>query len=115
MTTVVHDAYTRFRRAERMFRNREYAAAAKQLELVVASDDIGHGLHEARTLLARSYFHSAQLGRAETVARALVEERPDDAYAVLLLGRTLQRMSRPDEAAPHLALAAAYGMETSRH
>ena len=112
--TVIHDSYSRFRRAERMFRNREYTAAATQLELVLAADDSGHGLHDARTLLARAYFHSAQLGRAEAVARTLVQDRPDDPYAALLLGRTLQRMSRAQEAAAHLAVAAAYGLDTSR-
>ncbi|MCD2195455.1 tetratricopeptide repeat protein [Actinomycetospora endophytica] len=64
----------------------------------------------ARLLLARAYFHSAQLGRAEEQARALVEANPADGYAQLLLGRALSRQSRHDEAAAPLKLAAALGV-----
>jgi hypothetical protein len=34
---------------------------------------------------------------------------PDDAYANLVLGRTLQRQGRHDEAKPHLAMAELLG------
>jgi hypothetical protein len=54
--------------------------------------------------------HSAQLGRAERELRTIVAENPADAYAHLLLGRTLQRQSRHDEAGTHLRLAAAMGL-----
>lgn len=64
----------------------------------------------ARLLLARAYYHSAQLHRAEQQARALVEANPADGYAQLLLGRTLQRQSRHDEAAGPLKLAGALGV-----
>ncbi|MDN5795344.1 MAG: hypothetical protein L0H79_06280 [Intrasporangium sp.] len=56
-------------------------------------------------LLARAYFHLAQLGRAEAVLVELVEKAPTDAYADLLLGRTLQRAGRHEEAKSPLALA----------
>lgn len=65
----------------------------------------------ARLLLARAYFHSAQLARAEEQARVLVEANPSDGYAQLLLGRALARQSRHDEAAGPLKLAAALGAE----
>ncbi|MDN5748009.1 MAG: tetratricopeptide repeat protein [Pseudonocardia sp.] len=65
------------------------------------------GAGGARLLLARAYYHSAQLGRAEDELRRLVGANPADAYAQLLLGRTLQRRSRHDEAAGHLRLAEA--------
>ena len=54
--------------------------------------------------------------------RGLVEDAPDDGYLHLLLGRTLQRQGRHDDARRHLALAevlgdyprpAAYGEPTS--
>ena len=60
-----------------------------------------------RLLLARAYYHSAQLGRAETQLRVLVERDPVEHYARLMLGRTLQRQGRDDEAEPHLRLASA--------
>ncbi|WP_406675272.1 DsbA family protein [Nonomuraea sp. N2-4H] len=60
-----------------------------------------------RMLAARAYFASAQLNRARTTLESLVEESPDDSYARHLLGRTLQRQGRHEEAASHLTLAAA--------
>ncbi|NYH51935.1 putative DsbA family dithiol-disulfide isomerase [Nocardiopsis arvandica] len=60
-----------------------------------------------RLLAARAYHRSAQLGRARRTLEALVEEGPDDAYARLLLGRTLRRQGEHERAAPHLRLAGA--------
>ncbi len=60
-----------------------------------------------RLLLARAYYHSAQLRRAEAELRTVLEQDPAEAYAHLLLGRTLQRQSRQTEAAPYLRLASA--------
>ncbi|MFD8479326.1 DsbA family protein [Kitasatospora sp. NPDC059673] len=60
-----------------------------------------------RLLAARAYFASAQLGRAASMLEELVAQSPDDSYARLLLGRTLTRQGRTEEAAVHLALAAA--------
>ncbi|MEV0602383.1 DsbA family oxidoreductase [Streptomyces sp. NPDC050315] len=60
-----------------------------------------------RRLAARGYFHSAQLSRAREVLEALVVDAPDDSYARLMLGRTLQRLGKEDEAALHLRMAAA--------
>jgi Flp pilus assembly protein TadD len=62
-----------------------------------------------RLLLARAYYHSAQLGRAETAARAVLADDPTDDYAALLLARTLERSSRKDEAAGALRVATALG------
>jgi thioredoxin-like negative regulator of GroEL len=59
-----------------------------------------------RLLAARAYFASAQLNRARTALESLVAESPDDSYARHLLGRTLQRQGRHEEAASHLTLAA---------
>ncbi|MGO4340341.1 tetratricopeptide repeat protein [Pedococcus sp. 2YAF34] len=90
----------------------DHAAAAKAYaELVedAAREDVGHGTTALRTALARAYFGSAQLGRAEVVLRELVDESPDDGYLHLLLGRTLQRQRRHDEARRHLSLASILG------
>ena len=68
-----------------------------------------HGTTELRLYLARSYYHSAQLARAEVILRAMLVDDQHDHYALLLLGRTLQRQSRHDEAKPHLAMAKLLG------
>lgn len=60
-----------------------------------------------RLLLARAYYHSAQLRRAEAEFRAVIELDPVEDYALFGLGRTLERQSRPAEALPHFRLAAA--------
>ena len=72
-------------------------------------DHVLHGTDELRLLLARAYFHSAQLGRAEATLNRITTESPTDGYAHLLLGRTLQRAGRHDEAARPLALAEILG------
>jgi len=68
-------------------------------------------LGEARELLARSYYHSAQLGRAVEAAREALEHDPTNAYAALLLARALERSSRLGEAdgARRMAPPAALG------
>jgi predicted Zn-dependent protease len=48
----------------------------------------------------------AQLQKAESELRDLVEETPDDVWSRLALGRGLERQSRLEEALPHLRLAA---------
>lgn len=58
------------------------------------------------TELAIAQFQSAALGAAERTARRLLDLDPSDAYAHLLLGRTLSRAARHREALPHLRLAA---------
>lgn len=60
-----------------------------------------------RTLRAWAYLMRAQLQRAETELRALVEENPTDDWSRHALGRCLERQSRYAEALPHLRLAAA--------
>jgi Flp pilus assembly protein TadD len=59
------------------------------------------------TDLARAYFDSAQLGRAEQAFRTLVDLDPTDVWARRGLARTLRRLSRADEAATHDRVAAA--------
>ena len=73
------------------------------------ADAVLHSVTDLRLLLARAYFQSAQLGRAEATLIQVIEQSPTDSYAHLLLGRTLQRAGRHAEAARPLALAEALG------
>ncbi|MFC4857695.1 tetratricopeptide repeat protein [Actinophytocola glycyrrhizae] len=101
-------AAERWERALLLFEARDHAGAAKLLADVVAEHP---GQTGPRLLLARAYFHSAQLRRAEEELRIVVERDPVDHYAHLLLGRTLERQSRHAEAAPWLRMAAAFAGE----
>ena len=112
MTTMTTPFSLRLALAEGLFDRADHAAAATAFaELVdeAAREDLGHGTTALRISLARAYFGSAQLGRAETVLRRLVADAPDDGYLHLLLGRTLQRQARHDDARRHLALAEVLG------
>ena len=105
-------AHDRWVRAQALFQDRAYREAALLLRELLDSPDmgeVGHGLTDVRLLLARSYFHSAQLARTITTARELLEVDPNEPYAHLLLGRSLQRQGKRDEAAPHLKLAELLG------
>ncbi|HOA58012.1 MAG TPA: tetratricopeptide repeat protein [Dermatophilaceae bacterium] len=107
------DLYNRYRTAELLFSQRRYAQAALLLEeLLQDLQDLPEqtGTGEARLLLARAYYHSAQLGRAERAARELVAADPSDPYAVLLLGRVLCRQARGDEGKGWLRRAEALGL-----
>lgn len=99
-----HPLADEYERAHLFFEARDYTEAARILAPVVEAEPAHLA---ARLLLARSYYHSAQLNRAEAEARRVLDRAPAEAYARLLLGRTLERQSRDTEAAPHLRLAAA--------
>lgn len=60
-----------------------------------------------RRVAASAYFASAQLGRAQQVLEATLADHPADSYARLMLGRTLKRQGRAQEAEKHLRMAAA--------
>lgn len=98
----------RWERAELLFQDKDYVAAAKLLAEVV--DEVPNQTGP-RLLLARAYYHSAQLRRAEEQLRAVLDREPVEHYAHLMLGRTLQRQGRHDEAARSLRLAAALSGE----
>ncbi|GAA2317240.1 tetratricopeptide repeat protein [Nonomuraea roseoviolacea subsp. roseoviolacea] len=93
-----------YERGRLFFDSKDYIGAARILAEVVAAapDNLG-----ARLLLARAYYHSAQLGRAEAQLRLILERDPAEEYACLLLGRTLQRQHRAKDAEPYLRLHAA--------
>lgn len=100
----MNDVMAEYRRGVLYFDAGDPIEAAKILSAVL---DAEPGNAEVRLWLARAYFASAQLNRAETHLRALVDRDPTDHYACHLLGRTLERQRRPKEALPFLRLAAA--------
>jgi tetratricopeptide (TPR) repeat protein len=104
MATAMYSGLAeRYDRGTLFFEMGSYIEAARELEPIVeaAPEHLA-----ARLLLARAYFHSAQLGRAEAALREVIARAPDDAYAHLMLGRTLQRQNRHAEAAGPLQIAA---------
>ena len=103
-------AHDRWVRAQALFDERAYREAAVLLaELLEDAADVGHELTDVRLLLARSLYHSAQLNGAIKVATELLDHDPNEPYAHLLVGRSLQRQGRGDEAQPHLRLAELLG------
>ena len=102
--------HRRWIRAQSLFAEKSYREAALLLsELIDDSADVGHELTDVRLLLARSLYHSAQLNGAIRVATELLEHDLNEPYAHLLVGRSLQRQGRRDEAQPHLRLAELLG------
>ncbi|MFE0257612.1 tetratricopeptide repeat protein [Streptomyces sp. NPDC059010] len=107
MDTTYYDHGTpaeRWERAQLFFDAKDYAAAARVLGKLVEEVPEQTG---PRLLLARAYYHSAQLRRAESELHVIIERDPVEQYARLLLGRTLQRQGRDEEAEPHMRLASA--------
>ncbi|MFI7356266.1 tetratricopeptide repeat protein [Streptomyces avidinii] len=103
-------AAERWARAQLFFEAKEYATAARILDGLAGETPEQLA---PRLLLARAYYHSAQLSRAEQELRAILERWPVEDYAQLMLGRTLERLGRAAEARPHLRMAAAMAGEFS--
>lgn len=101
-------AAERWERARLFFDAKEYGTAARILDALAAE---APEQLAPRLLLARAYYHSAQLSRAERELRAILERWPVEDYAQLMLGRTLERSGRPAEARPYLRMAAAMAGE----
>jgi predicted Zn-dependent protease len=93
-------------RARLLFEVKDYRAAIRLLLAVV--EEVPEQV-APRLLLARGYYHSAQLRHAEEQLRAVIERDPVEHYAHLMLGRTLERQGRHTEAAPWLRTAVAMG------
>lgn len=98
-------AAERWERARQFFDAKEYATAAQILGTL--ADEVPEQV-APRLLLARAYYHSAQLLRAEAELRTVIDLDPVEQYARLLLGRTLERQGRDADAAPQLRMAAAH-------
>ncbi len=102
------DLHSEYLRADLFFSMGQPAEAARLLEPLVEAEP---GNEAALELLARSYFGSAQLRRAEEALLRLVELAPANGWARRALARTLERQSRPAEAAVHHRVADALGAE----
>ncbi|MFC4911034.1 tetratricopeptide repeat protein [Actinomadura gamaensis] len=101
------NTYDEFQRAQMFFDAKDYISASRLLA-PVAEAEPGNGA--VAELLARAYFHSAQLGRAEDAFRRLIGLDPCNGWAHEALARTLERRNRPAEAARYRKLAAAMGV-----
>ncbi|MFD8963482.1 tetratricopeptide repeat protein [Streptomyces sp. NPDC059568] len=101
-------AAERWDRAQLFFDAKEYMTAARILDGLVAEvpEQVA-----PRLLLARTYYHSARLAKAEAELRAVLERDPVEPYARLMLGRTLERQGRRAEAATQLRMASALAGE----
>jgi tetratricopeptide (TPR) repeat protein len=95
---------TDYERGVVYFEMGNYAHAARLLEPFAAEQPRSVSV---RLLLARAYYHSAQLRRAETEFRAVTELDPVEDYAWVGLGRALERQSRGAEALSCFRMAAA--------
>ncbi|GAB3661139.1 tetratricopeptide repeat protein [Glycomyces tarimensis] len=102
--------FDRWERANARFESRDYIGAAQLLAAIVEETP---GPTGPRLLLARAYYHSAQLRRAEEQLRELIDRDPVEPYAHRLLARTLERQGRHDEAASWNRMAAAFGAVTA--
>jgi Flp pilus assembly protein TadD len=100
------DLHSEYLRADLFLNIRQPTEAARILTAVVEAEPANEAALE---LLARAYFASAQLHRAEESLTALVELAPANGWARRALARTLERQSRHDEAAPHHRMADALG------
>jgi Flp pilus assembly protein TadD len=100
------DLHSEYLRADLFLAIGQPTEAARILARVVEAEPSNEAALE---LLARSYFGSAQLGRAEEALIRLVELAPANGWARRALARTLERQSRRDEAAVHHRLADALG------
>jgi len=97
--------FERWERAQARFEAKDFIGAARLLAAIVAASPQPSA---PRLLLARAYYHSAQLRSAEEQLRELIDRNPVEHYAHLLLGRTLERQGRQEEAARWLRMAAAF-------
>jgi Flp pilus assembly protein TadD len=101
------DLHSEYLRADLFLAMGQPTEAARILTWVVAAEPTNEAALE---LLARAYFGSAQLSRAENALVRLVELAPSNGWARRALARTLERQSRAAEAAPHHRVADALGV-----
>jgi Flp pilus assembly protein TadD len=100
------DLHSEYLRADLFLAMGQPTEAARIVAPVVDAEPTNEAAVE---LLARAYFASAQLARAEETLRRLVELAPANGWARRALARTLERQSRSDEALPHHRVADALG------
>jgi predicted Zn-dependent protease len=102
------DLHSEYLRADLFLAMGRPTEAARILERVVAAEPENEAAVE---LLARAYFGSAQLARAEEVLTRLIALAPANGWARRALARTLERQSRHGEAVAHHRMADALGAE----
>jgi Flp pilus assembly protein TadD len=102
------DLHSEYLRADLFLAMGQPTEAARILARVVDAEPDNQAALE---LLARSYFGSAQLTRAEGALTRLVELAPANGWARRALARTLERQSRHDEAVAHHRVADALGAD----
>ena len=102
------NAAEKWERAQLLFDARDYRSATPLLTEILAGSPRELTV---RLLLARCYYHTAQLNRAEEQLRAIIDQDPGEHYAYLMIGRTLERRGRHDEARPWLRMSAAFAGE----
>ena len=100
------DLHSEYLRADLFLAMGQPAEAARIVAPVVEAEPANEAALE---LLARAYFASAQLTRAEQALLRLVELSPANGWARRALARTLERQSRGAEAGPHHRVADALG------
>jgi Flp pilus assembly protein TadD len=102
------DLHSEFLKADLFLAMGRPTEAARILEPVVAAEPANQAALE---MLARSYFASAQLTRAEEALTRLVALAPANGWVRRALARTLERQSRAAEAVAHHRMADALGAE----
>ena len=96
--------YERYRLGESYVVAGDPLAAARILEPAVEAEPDSATLW---LLLARAYFASARLGRAQAAYERLIELDPTDHHAHFGAGRALERQSRYGDALTHYRIAQA--------
>ena len=105
---MTRDLHSEYLQADLLLAVGRPTEAGRILEQVVAAEPQNEAALE---LLARSYFGSAQLNRAEEALTRLVELAPANGWARRALARTLERLSRAEEAVAHHRMADALGAD----
>ncbi|WP_110238732.1 hypothetical protein [Nocardioides gilvus] len=103
--------YDVWRWAEDRFADRDYRGAAKALEDLLEVDELTHEHAQVRELLARSYYHSAQLHNAARVTQEALRLEPTNGYLALLMSRTLERSGDKVGAQRYRLRASALGVD----
>ena len=100
--------YERYRLGQAYVADHDGLSAARVLEPAVEAEPTSAALW---LLLARAYFTSARLHRAEAAFQRAIDLDPTDAHARFGLGRTLERQSRHQESLAQYRIAAALSPE----
>ena len=102
------DLHSEYLRADLFLAVGQPTEAARILQSVIDAEPANQAALE---LLARAYFGSAQLVRAEQTLTQLVALAPANGWARRALARTLERQSRAEDAAVHHRVADALGAD----